>query len=128
MIPVRNSIAGEVEGVDDLLNHYNPNIIHKIQVAIEHCLIVNPGVTKIKSVYSHIQALKQCQQYIQEKMLFQISFYDTAGAVKMIKELDWSDAGAIASKLAAQLYDMEILDYNLGSEDNITTFYLIQSK
>ncbi len=126
MIPVSNSIAGKVEGIEELLSKYNPQIIHELHIAIDHCLIVNPGITDIKSVYSHIQALKQCQKYISENMLLQIPYYDTAGAVKMIKELGLMDVGAIASKLAAEVYEMDILDSNLGSKDNVTTFYLIK--
>ncbi|MFV2016807.1 MAG: prephenate dehydratase domain-containing protein, partial [Candidatus Heimdallarchaeota archaeon] len=63
---------------------------------------------------------------IVENKLIQIPYYDTAGAVKMIKEQRLLDAGAIASKLAAQVYEMDILDSNLDSEDNVTTFYLIK--
>lgn len=126
MVPVSNSIAGKVEGIEELYANYNPQIIHELHIVIEHCLIVNPGITEIKSVYSHIQALKQCQKYISENMLFQIPYYDTAGAVKMIKELGLLDAGAIASKLAADVYGMDILDSNLGTKDNVTTFSLVK--
>jgi prephenate dehydratase len=77
-------------------------------------------------VYSHPQALAQCRQYINEKKLASVPVYDTAGAVKMIKEGQYKKAAAIASKRAAEIYGMEILD--VGIEDrksNCTRFYVL---
>lgn len=126
LIPVSNSIAGEVDGIRILLEHFKPKIVGKFLIPIDHCLIVNKGVKKIKAVYSHIQALKQCKDYIEERKYSQVPCRDTAGAVKMIRELEILDAGAIASQVAARKYDMDILATDLTMKNNITTFYLIK--
>jgi prephenate dehydratase len=128
VVPIENSIEGSVNEVYDLLLQSNLYIVGETYQRIHHCLIVIKGndVGSLREVYSHPQALAQCRQYINEKKLASVPVYDTAGAVKMIKEGQHKRAAAIASKRAAEIYGMEILD--VGIEDrksNFTRFYVL---
>ena len=128
VVPIENSIEGSVNEVYDLLLQSNLYIVGETYQRIHHCLIAIKGIDvgSLREVYSHPQALAQCRQYINEKKLASVPVYDTAGAVKMIKEGQYKRAAAIASKRAAEIYGMEILD--VGIEDrksNFTRFYVL---
>lgn len=130
VIPIENSIEGSVNETYDLLLNTNMVVCGEIYQQIRHCLIINPGVdgSKMRSVYSHPQALAQCRAYLQNKNLQPIPTYDTAGAVKMIKENRMKDAAAIASERAANLYGMEILEEGIEDKKNNYTRFLVLSK
>jgi prephenate dehydratase len=85
---------------------------------VQHCLIANPSVKMedIKKAISHPQALGQCAAYLRSHGIKAEQVYDTAGSVKMLKESGARDVAAIASKRAAELYGMQILQE--GIEDN----------
>ncbi|HNE06050.1 MAG TPA: prephenate dehydratase domain-containing protein, partial [Anaerolineales bacterium] len=89
---------------------------------VRHCLIANPGVKKedIKKAISHPQALGQCAAYLRNHGIKAEQVYDTAGSVKMLKESGAKDVAAIASRRAAELYGMQILEE--GIEDNPENF------
>jgi prephenate dehydratase len=128
VVPIENSIEGSVNEIYDLLLQSNLYIVGETYQRINHCLIAIKGndLGSLREVYSHPQALAQCRHYIHEKELASIPVYDTAGAVKMIKEGQNKRAAAIASKRAAEIYGMEILD--VGIEDrksNFTRFYVL---
>jgi prephenate dehydratase len=105
------------------------NVVGEIYQRVRHCLIANKGTKMIKYVHSHPQALAQCRAYLQNKGLRPVPTYDTAGAVKMIKENKMADSAAIASKRAAELYDMEILDEGIEDrKNNYTRFFVLSPK
>jgi prephenate dehydratase len=89
---------------------------------VQHCLIALPGVNKadIRKVISHPQALGQCAAYLRSLGVKSESTYDTAGSVKMVKGSGARDTAAIASRRAAELYRMQILEE--GIEDNIENY------
>ena len=129
VVPVENSIEGSVNEIYDLLLQTKMSVIGEVYQRIRHCLITNRGAKKIKYVHSHPQALAQCRRYLQRKKLESMPAYDTAGAVKMIKENKMLESAAIASKRAAQLYDMEILDEGIeDKKNNYTRFLVLSSK
>jgi prephenate dehydratase len=78
-------------------------------------------------VLSHPQALAQCRNYIKKRNLDSIPAYDTAGSVRLIKEKNILDAAAIASNIAAEFYDMKILDQNIEDRKNNFTRFLVLS-
>jgi prephenate dehydratase len=127
VVPVENSIEGSVNENYDLLLQTKLEVIGEVYQRVRHCLIANRGAKKIKYVHSHPQALAQCRGYMQKKKLEPVPAYDTAGAVKMIKENKMLDSAAIASKRAAELYDMEILDEGIEDRKNNYTRFLILS-
>jgi chorismate mutase/prephenate dehydratase len=128
MVPAENSLEGSIVRTFDLLLERNVKIIGEFILRVSHCLIANKGVAieDIKKVYSHPQALGQCRTYLDEQGIEPVSWYDTAGSVKMIKDEGLIDAAAIASSRAAEVYDMIILDRGIETnEENYTRFFVI---
>jgi prephenate dehydratase len=122
LIPIENSLAGSIHQNYDLLLRHDLHIIGEYLLRVQHCLIVLPGVTKvdIKKVISHPQALGQCAAYLRKLGVKTESAYDTAGSVKMLKESGARDTAAIASRRAAEIYGMQILEE--GIEDNAENY------
>lgn len=129
VVPIENSIEGSVNETYDLLLDTDFVVSGEIYLRVRHCLIVNRGGSwNIRSVYSHPQALAQCRRYLQRMKLATIAAYDTAGAVKMIKQKKTRKVAAIASRRAAELYDMDILEEGIEDSKNNFTRFLIMSK
>jgi len=129
-VPIENTLAGSVhENYDHLLKYRLP-ILAETRVRIVHNLIACPGVPfrAIRRVYSHPVALQQCRKFLDEhrRQFEAVSFYDTAGSVKMITEQKVRDAAAIASKDSATIYGGRILVKDIGdSPENYTRFFLL---
>ncbi len=107
VLPIENTLHGSVHENYDLLLRYDFEITAETSVRIVHNLIAAPGVTfeKIRKVYSHPVAINQCLDFFrQHKRVERMTFYDTAGSVKMIMKDRPQDAAAIASELAAKTY------------------------
>ena len=129
VIPVENSIEGSVGEVYDLLAETRLAAVGEVYQRVRHCLIVKKGVRMedVKVAYSHPQALGQCRAYLQKKKVQAMPAYDTAGSVKMVKEQRLRDAAAIASRRAAELYGMEILEEGIEDRKNNYTRFLVMS-
>ncbi len=131
MIPIENSIEGSVTPVYDLFLDSELKVCGEVIIKIVHCLIANPGINldAIKAIYSHPQAIGQCRNYLERLNLEMISTYDTAGSVKMIKEQQMIDAGAIASERAAEIYGMDILLTDIAdTSNNYTRFFALSDE
>jgi len=130
IVPVENSLQGSIGQVYDLLLNSNVKVCGEIELRVTHYLIANPGVRldAIKRVYSHPQALAQCQAFLKHLGGELIPTYDTAGSVKMIKEKGITDGGAIASARAAQLYGMKVLAEEIEDNPNNFTRFFVLSK
>ena len=129
VVPLENSIEGSINEIYDLLLQTKMTVVGEIYQRVRHCLIANRGAKMIRYVHSHPQALAQCRAYLQNKGLKPMPTYDTAGAAKMIKENKMADSTAIASKRAAELYDMEILDEGIEDrKNNYTRFFVLSPK
>jgi len=130
VVPIENTLAGSVhENYDHLLNNDLP-IVAETSVRIVHNLIAPPGVSfrKIRRVYSHPVALNQCLKFFAANPgIERVSFYDTAGSVKMIMEEGLEDAAGIASALAATNYGGKILKRSIEDDRrNFTRFFLLR--
>jgi len=128
LVAVENSLEGTIVRTFDYLLERNLKIMGETVLRVVHCLIANKGVRleDLKRAYSHPQALGQSRVYLEKHDLEAVLWYDTAGSVKMIKEEGHSDAAAIASARAAEVYDMAILDRGLEtSNENFTRFFVI---
>jgi prephenate dehydratase len=129
VVPIENSIEGSVSETYDLLLQDKIYVSGEIFQRINHCLIVNKDYKKIINVYSHPQALGQCRDYIQNKKLEPIPAFDTAGAVKFIKENKMMKSAAIASRRAAEIYEMQILEEGIeDKKNNFTRFFVISKQ
>ena len=118
LAPIENSLAGSIHQNYDLLLRHDLHIVGEYLLRVHHCLITMPGVKKedIKKAISHPQALGQCAGYLRSHGVKVEQVYDTAGSVKMLKESGARDTAAIASRRAAEIYEMQILEE--GIEDN----------
>jgi prephenate dehydratase len=130
VVPIENTLAGSVhENYDHLLN-FDFQICAETNVRINHNLIVPPGVRyrDIRRVFSHPVALNQCLDFFTRNPQFErVTFYDTAGSVKMIMEEKLSDAAGIASAMAAEIYGAKILRRSLEDDRrNFTRFFLLR--
>lgn len=130
VLPVENSLAGSIHRNYDLLLRHELFIVGEVQIPIAHQLIALPGVamSDIKKIYSHPQALAQCEHSITK--LFpsaeRVVTYDTAGSVKMIKEQNIRDGAGLASQRAAAIYDMHILQPDMQDDaENYTRFVVV---
>jgi len=128
LIPIENSLAGSIHQNYDLLMRYQLHIVGEYFLRVRHCLIALPNVKKseIKKAISHPQALGQCDAYLRKHGIKAEAVYDTAGSVKMLKESGARDTAAIASRRAAELYEMQILEEGIeDSTENYTRFLMI---
>lgn len=127
VLPVENSLEGSVgESYDLLLNtklHATGEIYHRIK----HCLIGFDGLEKIDTVYSHPQALGQCRKFIQDHHFKAIPTYDTAGSVKILLELKKENISCIASRRAAEIYNVPIIKEGIEDNFNNYTRFLVLS-
>ena len=131
LIPIENSLAGSIHQNYDLLLRNQLHIVGETLLRVRHCLIANPGVKlgDIKKAISHPQALGQCAGYLRSHGIKAEQVYDTAGGVKMLKESGVRDTAAIASRRAAELYEMQILEEGIeDNAENFTRFLAIRSE
>jgi len=130
IIPVENSVAGRVADIQHLMNKYKLQIYAEHFHKVSHNLMVVPGVKmeELKSVRSHSQAISQCQNILNKNNLEPIIAADTAGSAKFISENLMKNEGAIASKLAAKTYNLEILKSNIEDDKRNVTRFLIMGK
>jgi prephenate dehydratase len=130
VLPIENTLHGSVHENYDLLLRYNFDITAETSVRIVHNLIAPPGVTfdRVRKVYSHPVAINQCLDFFrQHKRIERMTFYDTAGSVKMIMKERPPDAAAIASELAAKIYKGKILRREIEDDrQNFTRFFLLE--
>jgi len=128
VVPIENSLEGSVNQTYDLFLTHNLKVSGEIVIRISHCLIANPDTSleKVKTVYSHPQALAQCRTFLERLGSELIPTYDTAGSVKMLKEKGLKDAAAIASERAAKIYGMKILARDIeDTPANYTRFFVV---
>jgi len=131
VIPIENSLAGSIHENYDLMKEYKYHIIGEEILRVSHNLIAHKGVKleDIKKVYSHPQALAQCDGFfLRHKEIKRIPFYDTAGSVKMISEKKDKTIAGIASKKSAADYKMEIIKEKIESDKTNFTRFLVLSK
>lgn len=130
MIPMENSTAGRVEEIYRLIPKMKLYIIDEYYQPVNHCLLALPGVKieDLKSVSSHPQALAQCKAHIEKYNLEARAKFDTAGSAQELIDMQDRTHSAIASSLAAEIYDLEILEEGFQDIKNNTTRFLILSK
>ena len=128
ILPIENSLEGSVGESNDLLLSMDLNVIGEIYYRIHHCLIGTGSIEDIDTVYSHPQALGQCRQFIQENSLKTIPSYDTAGSVKIIKDLNKDSIACIASRNAAEIFGVAVIQEGIENNTNNYTRFLVFSK
>lgn len=127
MIPIENSVAGRVAAIHHLIPHSSLHIIGEHFQRINHHLLAIKGASmeSLKTVRSHEQALGQCRKNLLGWGFEPDVYSDTAGAAKLISELQDPTVGAIASSLAGEIYGLQSLQINIEDADHNTTRFVI---
>jgi prephenate dehydratase len=130
IIPVENSLMGRIADIHHLLPDAGLHIVGEHFLRIRHQLLGMHGATLagLKSVYSQGPALAQCLKVIRELKLKAENWHDTAGSAKHIAELKDPAVAAIASKMAGDLYGLDVLRADVEDEHHNHTRFLIMSK
>jgi len=129
IIPESNKTTGNI-GVEYLIFKYRLNIYAEHFFPIKHNLLGIKGsnLDSIKDVYSHAQALSQSSNFIKKNNLIENVRADTAGSAKYISDTNDKTKAAIASKLSAKIYNLEILKEDIQDEKNNVTRFLLMGK
>ena len=129
MIPIDNSVAGRVADIHHLLPGSGLHIVGEHFQRIDHHLLGIKGskIEDLTHVHSHVHALNQCRGIIKELGLTKVVHADTAGAAHMISQQHDKTQGAIASKLAGEIYGLEDFRANIEDAEHNTTRFLIMA-
>jgi arogenate/prephenate dehydratase len=128
IVPMENSIGGTIHRNYDLLVDHEIPITGEVELDVIHCLQALPGtrIEDVKIVYSHQQALAQCERYLKDLGVTVEAVYDTAGGAKLVAEQQLRSAAALASRRAAEVFGLEVLQEAVQDyEFNITRFFVI---
>jgi prephenate dehydratase/chorismate mutase/prephenate dehydratase len=130
IVPVENTLGGSVEQVNQLLINTDLHVAGAVELPVHLCLLALPGTDhrEIRTVYSHPQALAQSRQFLSRNNLDPVQYYDTAGAARMLAEERPKGSAAIASKLCAELYNLEIIKEDIEDLERNMTRFLVVSK
>jgi prephenate dehydratase len=129
IMAIENSIAGSILANYNLLQKNNLKIAGEIYLQIKQNLLVNPGVKleDIKEVHSHTMALQQCYDFLDKHKWKLVETDDTALSAKHVHQHKRKHVAAIASKLAAELFDLEMIAPNIHTlKNNYTRFLILQ--
>jgi prephenate dehydratase len=130
MIPVENSVAGRVADIHHLMPESGLHIVAEHFMPVRHQLLGLKGAKlgDIKTVESHVHALGQCRKVIRKLGIKPVVAADTAGSAREIAETGDKSRAAIASRLAAEIYGLDILAEDIEDEDHNTTRFIVLSR
>ena len=129
MLPVENTTYGRVADIHRLLPGSGLHIIDEVFTRVKINLLSLPGerLADIESVEAHLVLLPQASAFLEENNIRGIQAVDSAGAAAALKESKTKGAGVLASKLAAEIYDLKVLAENIEDSDHNTTRFLLMS-
>ncbi len=130
ILPIENSTAGSVNQVYDLMISRNFHIVRSVRIKVDHSLLVKPGTKKsdIKEVFSHEQAIRQCEGYLKQLGVKVTACANTAVAAQMVANSDRTDVAALSSLRCAELYGLTALDKCVQDKANNHTRFICISK
>src|SRR5215213_2275251 len=129
VMAIENSIAGSILPNYNLLQKSNLKIVGEIYLQIKQNLLVNPGVTleDIREVHSHSMAIQQCFGFLDKYNWKLVETEDTALSAKLVHQHRSKHIAAIASRLAAELFQLDVLAPNIHTlKNNYTRFLIVQ--
>ncbi len=128
MLPVENALAGAVSQAYELLMESDLRIQAEVILHVHHSLLAPHGssIDDIKFVRSHPQALAQCDAYLRRHNMKPMPWYDTAGSAADLAKDHEPNTGALATELAAELYQLDVLEASIEDVPfNFTRFFVI---
>ena len=130
VIPVENSTAGSVHESYDLIMKYRFYVVGAYDLKIDHCLCAKADTKyeDITDIYSHPQALSQCNNFLKNFDFTGINYSNTAAAAKYVAESKRNDIGVICSEKAAKEYGLKIIKKNIQNNNNNRTRFIVISK
>lgn len=130
MIPVENSVAGRVADIHHLMPHSGLHIVAEHFMPVRHQLLAPKGavLADIKTVESHVHALGQCRKVIRKLGIKPVVAADTAGSAREVAEANDKTRAAIATRLAADIYGLDILAPDIEDEAHNTTRFIVLSR
>lgn len=131
VLPIENSTSGSINEVYDLLREYEFFIVGEKCLKVEHSLLAAEGteLSDIREVYSHQQGLIQCSRYLSEHPEWiQMPYFDTAGSAEYVAMEGLKSKACIASKKAASVYGLNIINQDIQDNRNNSTRFVIIGK
>mgnify|MGYP001298977302 CR=1 FL=1 len=131
LVPIENSQAGRVADIHNLLPKTKLIITGEYFFKINHQLLGSKeaNLESIKFAVSHFHALAQCRAFLQKNKIKPILGTDTAGSAEDLSKKERKDTAAIASSLAAEIYNLKILKKNIqDAHHNTTRFFIMKDK
>lgn len=130
IVPIENTYAGTVTKTYELLLASELFIVGETHQRIVHCLLANPGATleKIRRVYSHPQALEQCERFLMDLGVELMPVRDTAGGARMVKENGRAEEAAVAHQACANIYGLDLLKKSIQTNPNNATRFVVISR
>ena len=127
MIPIENSAAGRVADIHQLLPQTDLHIVAEHFERVRHNLLACPGTAaaNLVTVHSHVHALSQCRKIVDRLGLTAVVYVDTAGAAAEVAAADDPSRAAIASRLAAETYGLQIVEADIEDEPHNTTRFVV---
>jgi prephenate dehydratase/chorismate mutase/prephenate dehydratase len=130
IVPVENTLGGLIGPVNAILVYADLRIVAAVDLPVAHCLLALPNTDhrEIRQVYSHTQALAQCRGFLARNHLDAMPWFDTAGAARMIAEERPRAAAVLASRLAGELYGLEVIKEGVQDSDNNRTRFFVLAR
>jgi prephenate dehydratase len=130
VMAIENSIAGSILPNYNLLQKSNLKIVGEVYLQIKQNLLVNPGVKleDIREVHSHPMAILQCLEYLDKYHWKMVETEDTALSAKMVHQKKAKHIAAIASKLAAEMFNLNVIAPNIHTMKNNYTRFLVLNR
>ena len=131
ILPIENTTSGSITEVYDSLTNSNLNIVGEEILQVKHCLLGLEDIplNKIKKVFVHFQAARQCSKFLKSLPQAELVYFeDTAKSVQKIKEEGVKDFAAIASKETSDIFDVMILRENIANQQSNFTRFLVCSR
>ncbi len=127
MIPIENSLHGRVADIHFLLPESGLSIVAEYFLPIRHCLMGRAGETIVEAL-SHPQALGQCRHWLRARGIRPIAYPDTAGAAAEVAANHQPGSAAIAPRLAAEIYGLDLLAEGIADSDDNTTRFVVLAR
>jgi prephenate dehydratase len=128
IIPIENSLHGRVADIHFLLPESGLSIIAEYFLPISHCLMAKSAHAPLTSAMSHPQALGQCRHYLRSRTIIPVAYADTAAAAAFVAGSDDPGAAAIAPKIAAELYGLQLISEGIQDADHNTTRFVVLAR